>query len=167
MLQTLYDCRFTGALSAENMWHKVTVDFVHGQPAAVVDHGVVPASGQDAFLALCEVTAGELQLWPQPAKLAANIDKPFSDLLEWAEHELTDAERRVVDTNLVTAGALKIDAAALDFFSQLAPSRLEPLIQLLRQNKLPREILATLELPPTEIEEILRDLVRKHIIQFD
>jgi hypothetical protein len=50
---------------------------------------------------------------------------------------------------------------------QLVPQRLFAVLQAVRAGLQPRDIMASVDLPPTEIEETLRDLVRKKIINFD
>jgi CheY-like chemotaxis protein len=166
-LRLLNAARFSGTLRVENIWHKITAEIAFGQPASVEDTGMVESSGTLAFEELCAQTNGELWISPESARLPANIDVAFDKLMLEAERDLTEAEQRVVDTNLVTAQAIRLDMRVLDFYIQLVPQRILPILQAVRAGKPPKEIMATIDLPPTEIEDVLRDLVRKKIFNFD
>jgi hypothetical protein len=171
ILRALSGERFTGTVRAENIWHKVECVFEDGSPIFCRDAGLVAALGNEAFVALCGCVAAEISISPisnnpiaSPG--APNISGTIADLLAFAEKALTDAEQAVLDTNLVTASNLKIDEAMLGFYANVAPSRLQPILQALMSKMSPRDIIATVDLPPTEIEDALRDLVRKRIIMF-
>jgi DNA-binding response OmpR family regulator len=152
-------------LRVENLWHKLRATIIGGELAACADEGLVPSSGKEAFLELCSLTTGELTLSAGPgsgAKLGA-----LNTLVNAAEDELTEAERQVMDTHLVSAPSLKFNAHLLDFYAQVAPESAQPIIAGVRAGRSPREIIGSLDMSPLEIEDVLKDLARKHVIVFD
>ncbi len=167
VLRLLHARHYTGVVTLENVWHKITCELDQGQPVSVQDDGMVESSAALAFEEMCAQTVGELLIAPASPHLKQNIRIPFEQLMLEAEADLTQAEQRVVDTNLVSATAVWVDERVLEFYSQLAPSRLTPVLDAIRARKLPRDIVASIDMPPTEIEEVLRDLVRKRILGFD
>lgn len=152
-------------LRVENLWHKLRAVIVGGELAACTDEGLVPATGKEAFFELCSLTTGEITISPG-AGSGASLGA-LGTLVTQAENKLTEAERQVMDTHLVSAPSLRFNPQLLDFYAQVAPDSAQSVIAGVRAGRSPREIIAVLEQSPLEIEDILKDLARKHVIMFD
>ena len=152
-------------LRVENLWHKLRAVIVGGELAACIDEGLVPANGKDAFFELCALTTGEMTIGPG-AGSGASLGA-LGALVALAENELTEAERQVMDTHLVGAPNLKFNPQLLDFYAQFAPDAAQSVLAGVRLGRSPKEIIAALDMSPLEIEDILKDLARKHVIVFD
>ena len=72
-----------------------------------------------------------------------------------------------MDTYLVSAPLLQFNAALLDFYVSVAAPEVQPVLAAVRTGASPKAIIASLDMSPLEIEEVLKDLVRKHVIVFD
>ena len=152
-------------LRVENLWHKLRATIVGGELATCIDEGLVPSRGKQAFLELCSLTTGEITLSPG-AGSGVSLGA-LGKLVSLAEEALTEAERQVMDTHLVSAPNLKFNPQLLDFYAQVAPDSAQAVIAGVRTGSSPREIIAALDMSPLEIEDILKDLARKHVIVFD
>lgn len=167
VLSVLANSKASGELRVENVWHKLSLRVSNGQPVAAEDQGLVKLTGFDAFLQLCGQSMGEIT-FEQAAPLSESAELGgMSELMAQAEEHLTVHEQRVIETQLVTAPSLRIDPQLLDFYMTVAPERVMPILQAVKQRLSPRDIIASLDISPLEIEEVLKDLVRKRIVLFE
>ncbi len=163
VLKTLGEKHATATLRVENLWHKLTCTIAAGKLLGCIDEGLVHAAGGDAFLELCATVNGEFTL--TAGAPAAKPLGPLTELVTWAESQLTETERQVMDTHLVSARQLLFDPGLLDFYASVAPGQSQPVIDAVRLGKSPKEILSSLDMSPLEIEEVLKDLVRKRVVK--
>jgi hypothetical protein len=165
VLRHLGSHKRSAEVRVENLWHKLRAVIVDGELAACSDEGLVASTGLDAFYELCSLTTGELTLTPG-AGSGASLGN-LNALITAAEEKLTESERQVMDTHLVSAPMLKFNPQLLDFYTQVAPDSAQAVLAGVRQGRSPKEIIAALDMSPLEIEDILKDLARKHVIMFD
>lgn len=158
--------RVTGTLSARDGWAAYTVVFVDGacvHASAVA--GKYTAEGERAFNAFIGTRAAEGEFTRGPSTAVRNLFLATDVLLERAATTLNDNERRLRESMMVQATQVEVNKPLYDVYRQVGPREwLECARLICEENMAPRDIISKLELSPLDIEETMKDLIRRGVV---
>lgn len=156
----------TGRLRGRDSWASYEVHFrkgagVHAQ-AQTGGHQAVGERALNAFVASrCSEgtwTAGD-------SAPRQTLMLPMAQLLDRAASVLNENAERLRDAHLVNPGAIHVNADLYRVYAQNGPKSWLETARLLCEERLtPREVLARVDDSPLEVEETLRDLVRRGVL---
>ncbi|MBI3181958.1 MAG: response regulator [Myxococcales bacterium] len=99
--------------------------------------------------------------FPSPSTLTGTVE----ELLARASATLNENERRLRDSSLVRASRLEVNHELYELYSQVGPPPWLEVARLICRDRLsPREVIAKVQLSPLDVEEALRDLVRRGVV---
>jgi DNA-binding response OmpR family regulator len=167
LLHQLARARRSGTLAARDGWASYLLVFdagtcVHASATA----GKYRAEGERAFNAFVatrsaqgEFTVGEATTEPRNLFLTTDV------LVERACATLNENERRARDALMISATQIDVNEALYAVYRQVGPKQWLECARLICEEKVaPRQIIAQLDLSPLEIEETMRDLVRRGVV---
>jgi hypothetical protein len=165
-LRHLATVRATGKLEAEDGWARYAVYVEAGELRhAHAEAGPHEASGARAFnavLASKETTGRFVRGAEAPT---TSLSGPIPGWLEEAAKVLNRNAEAAQESLLVGNRPLKVDAELYGLYAQLGPKQWLEAARLLCEERLtPREVIARSNESPVEVEELLRDLVRRGVI---
>jgi DNA-binding response OmpR family regulator len=168
VLRALAAHGMTGRLRGRDSWATYEVHFrkgagVHAQ-AQTGGHQAVGERALNAFVASRCVeatwTAGDTA--PRQTLML-----PVAELIDRAAELLNENAQKVRDAHLVTPGAINVNADLYRVYAQNGPKGWLETARLLCEEKLsPREVLSRVDESPIDVEETLRDLVRRGVVSF-
>lgn len=167
-LRRLAALNATCTLTAGDGWANYTLQFVNGDcVAAGAVAGKYTAQAERAFNAFIATrnAAGDV-VFPGPAAPAkSEFEASVSELLQRARETLNENETRASDTLMVQATEVEVNAALYDVYRQVGPKQWLECARLICDERLaPREIISRLQFSPIDIEETMRDLVRRGVV---
>ncbi|MBI5544960.1 MAG: response regulator [Deltaproteobacteria bacterium] len=121
--------------------------------------------GEAALPPLVVLRAGELLFDPAAAPPAANVTGDLHELLEAAALKNNQNEAEALDRLLTRATHVEIDEQLYLLYEQLGPPESRQIAALIRQGLTPKEVIATSEFSPMDIEQTVRDLVRRRVLR--
>ena len=95
------------------------------------------------------------------------MDGLVGELLEQAAEQNNRAEAQALDRLLTKAQRVEVDDPLYALYEQLGPPDSRAIAAMVKQGMTPREILSSSERSPSEIEETLRDLVRRRVLRLN
>lgn len=167
LLHQLAELHATGLLTARDGWASYTLHFADGVCVhASAVSGKYTAEGERAFNALVATRSAEGTFSPGRAPDAPrNLFLSTDVLVERACSTLNENEGRMRDTLLVTATHVEVNPELYALYGQVGPKQWLECARLICEDKLPpREILARLDLSPIELEETMKDLMRRGVL---
>jgi CheY-like chemotaxis protein len=167
LLRVLAYRRFTGAVMCRDGWAQYNLGFNQGvcfHAAAVA--GKYTAEGERAFNAFIASRAGDASVVSGPAPAAPqNLFLTTEVLIERACTALNDNERRMRESLMVTATQIDVNESLYAVYSQVGPKQWLEAARLICEEKAPpREVIARLDISPLEIEECMKDLIRRGVV---
>ena len=166
LLHQLAIDRVSGTITARDGWASYTLVFVDGacvHASAVA--GKYTAEGERAFNAFIGTRAAEGEFSRQPSTAARNLFLATDVLIERAATTLNDNERRLRESMMVQATQVEVNKALYDVYRQVGPREwLECARLICEENMAPRDIISRLELSPLDIEETMKDLIRRGVV---
>jgi CheY-like chemotaxis protein len=158
--------RVSGTINARDGWATYTLVFIDGacvHASAVA--GKYTAEGERAFNAFIGTRAAEGEFSRRPATAARNLFLATDVLIERAATTLNDNERRLRESMMVQATQVEVNKALYDVYRQVGPREwLECARLICEENMAPRDIISRLELSPLDIEETMKDLIRRGVV---
>jgi CheY-like chemotaxis protein len=161
--------RATGRLEARDSWASYRLDFRDGEVVgAHAQAGPHAADGEPAFIALLgsRSASGTFEfdeLPGNPARLGA-----LDDLLARAVLTLNEKDRRAREAMLVKARKIQVDPALYALYTQVGPKPWLPTAKLICEDRLPpAEVIARSEASPLDVEETLKDLLRRGVVTLE
>jgi predicted kinase len=92
---------------------------------------------------------------------------PVAELIDRAAELLNENAEKLRDANLLKPANMRVNADLYRVYTQNGPKNWLETARLLCEEKLsPREVLSRLDESPVEVEETLRDLVRRGVVTF-
>ncbi|MBF5041008.1 response regulator [Aggregicoccus sp. 17bor-14] len=158
----------SGRLQSEDGWARYELRLEEGEPvAATAVAGPHRADGERAFVAFL-ASRPRGALW-QPGERAGdgprNLSQPLAALLARAQAGLNERDRRVREELMTGASRVEVNSELYALYTQVGPQPWLETARLLCAERLtPREVLARVDTSPLEIEEIVRDLVRRGVL---
>jgi DNA-binding response OmpR family regulator len=156
----------TGTLSARDGWATYTLVFEHGRCvhcSAVA--GKYMAEGERAFNAFIATRAAEGEFGTDTVSRVPNLFLGTDVMVERACSTLNENERRMRESLMVQATQIEVNEALYDIYRQVGPTQWLECARLICEEKLaPREIISRLDLSPVDIEETMKDLLRRGVV---
>ncbi|MBX7100892.1 MAG: response regulator [Myxococcaceae bacterium] len=157
---------FTGVLEAADSWASYRLNFTEGYPRhCSAQAGRHQADGERAFNALIASrnAQGTVRFGNFPAP--STLVMPASMLLERACATLNENERRVREGLLVSATDLEVNVDLYAIYRHVGPQQWLEAARLVCEERVPpRELIARLDVSPLEVEDMLKDLLRRGVI---
>ena len=154
----------SGTVRVRNAWGSLSIQFERGEVcgAVALRQEKVVASGLTAAQGYVSLRGGELIATKGPvSELPVGSVR---DVLETAAEENLAREQAILDRSLA-AGRLKIDAAAAALYVRHGPLIGRSLLERLSKGAPPRELLVSGPESAADLEEALRDLVRRGVVR--
>ena len=156
----------TGRLRGRDSWASYEVHFRKGSGVhAQAQTGGHQAVGERALNAFVASRCTEATWSAGDAAPRQTLMLPMSQLLDRAAAVLNENAQRLRDAQLVNPGSIHVNADLYRVYAQNGPKPWLETARLLCEERLsPRDVLARLDDSPLEVEETLRDLVRRGVL---
>lgn len=166
LLRELHRMSRTGLLSAKDGWATYYLFFDEGNPVhAVAQAGVHQAEGERAFNAFVASRGAEAQFRDGERAPAKSLSGGLATLLDAAVRLLNRNDRAAKEAMLVQAKRIEVDAELYALYRQVAGENATEAARLLCDERLtPGEVIARMDASPIEVEELVRDLVRRGVV---
>lgn len=167
LLRVLGQRELSGVVSCRDGWASYTLVFHQGHCFhANAVAGKYIAEGERAFNAFVASRAGEGSFVAGPAPaVAQNLFLSTEVLIERACTALNDNERRMRESLMVTATQIDVNTDLYSVYRAVGPKQWLEAARLICEEKTPpREVIARLDLSPLEIEECMKDLIRRGVV---
>lgn len=166
VLRELARQRLTAQLDAKDSWATYRLQFNAGQPVyAVAQAGQHRAEGERAFNAFVASRGATAWLAFAPQLAPQNLKVPLAELLGRAAGLLNENERKVREGQLLQGKQIQVNHDLYGLYTQIGPKQWLETARLICEEHLPpREILGRVNLSPVEIEDTLRDLIRRGVV---
>ncbi len=167
VLKLLAQRQLSGVLSCRDGWASYQLVFNAGacvHAAAIA--GKYTAEGERAFNAFVASRAaeGSFHAGPPPA-VAQNLFLPTEVLIERACTALNDNEQRMRESLMVSATQIDVNNELYAVYRQVGPKQWLEAARLICEEKTPpREVIARLDISPLDIEECMKDLIRRGVV---
>jgi CheY-like chemotaxis protein len=159
--------RLGGTLIARDGWASYQLDFVGGACVqASASAGRFTAESERAFTAFVASKQAEGDFMPGlPLAAGHNLEGPLEELLARAVSTLNDNERRLREGLMLSATRLEVNGDLYALYQQIAPkASLETARLICEEGLPPREVIAHVEASPLEVEETVKDLIRRGVV---
>lgn len=168
VLRALAAHGMTGRLRGRDSWATYEVHFRKGSGVhAQAQTGGHQAVGERALNAFVASRCAEATWTAGDTAPRQTLMLPVGQLIERAAELLNENSQKLRDAHLVTPGAISVNADLYRVYAQNGPKGWLETARLLCEEKLsPREVLSRLDESPLDVEETLRDLVRRGVVSF-
>ena len=165
-LRELAGAGLTGTLRARDSWANYEVAFRQGHAihasAQTGSHQAVGERALNAFVASRCTEASWNEAEPGPRQ---TLMLPVPELLVRTNQLLNDNARRLREGLMVNPIEIHVNPELYEVYVRNGPQQWLPAARLLCEQGLPpREVLARLDESPIELEEVLRDLIRRGVV---
>ncbi len=165
-LRKLAEAKVTGLLRAKDAFWNVRLGIGAGELVyARAEIGRHQLEGVAALAPLVVLRAGELLFDPAAAIPGRNIQGALEPLLEDAALRNNRNESEALDKLLTRATRVEVDEQLYQLYEQLGPPGCREIAAQFRQGLTPKEVIAKSDRSPMEIEETVRDLVRRRVLR--
>jgi hypothetical protein len=156
----------SGRLDAKDGWAHYSLFFTDGRCRhASAQAGKFTAEGERAFNAFIASKQAEATWTPGNGAAAENLHLDTAILVERASVTLNENERRVREGLMVAATQVEVNTALYAVYTQVGPKQWLEAARLICEEKLaPREIISRLEISPLDVEETMKDLIRRGVV---
>ena len=167
VIHQLAALKVSGALTARDGWASYTLHFAAGvcvHASAVA--GKYTAEGERAFNAFVATRAADGEFAPNaPPPASRNLFLATDVLVERACSTLNENEGRMRESLLLTATQVEVNAELYAVYCHVGPKQWLPCARMICEEKLPpREIIARLDASPVDLEETMKDLIRRGVV---
>lgn len=121
--------------------------------------------GEAAVQPLVVMRQGELVFDPASLPPARNVSGDLGQVLENAALKNNQNESDALDRLLIRATRIEVDDQLYQLYEQLGPPESRPIAALIKAGMTPKEAIARSEFSPTEVEQVVRDLVRRRVLR--
>lgn len=165
-LRKVAAAKVTGLLRAKDAFWNVRLGVDAGELVyAHAEIGRHQLDGVAALPPLVVLRAGELLFEPTAELPERNVQGALEPLLEEAALRNNRNESEALDKLLTRATRVEVDEQLFQLYEQLGPPGCREIAALVRQGLTPKEVIAKSDRSPTEIEETVRDLVRRRVLR--
>lgn len=166
LLNQLSQRGLSGVLSCRDGWAAYTLAFNEGvcvHASAIA--GKYTAEGERAFNAFIASRAAEGSFTVGQPTLPQNLFLTTEVMIERACTGLNENEQRMRESLMVSATQLDVNAPLYDVYRAVGPKQWLEAARLICEEKTPpREVIARLDISPLEIEECMKDLIRRGVV---
>jgi CheY-like chemotaxis protein len=167
-LRQLAQRRIGATLVARDGWASYQLYFtpdgtcVHASATA----GRFTAEGERAFNAFIASKAAEGDFMPGAIpQVVRNLFLGTEVLIERAASTLNENERRMREALMLTATQIDVNTDLYAVYQQVGPKAWLDTARLICEEKLPpRDVIAHLDISPIEVEETMKDLIRRGVV---
>ena len=158
--------RLTGILEGADDWAGYRLTFSGGQPVhAVAQSGRHVAEREKAFTAFIASRGVQGRFVPQAVSVEPNLQRDTEALIAHAIEVLSTNQGRVRESLKVHATRIDVNPDLYALYTQIGPAGWLETARLICEERLPpREIIARASASPLEVEETLKDLVRRGVV---
>jgi DNA-binding response OmpR family regulator len=165
-LRRLASLQASGVIQARDPFWTLQLGFDAGQLVhAAAASGADRLEGAAALASLVVMRVGDLLFDPRAGLPSRNFFGPANALLEDTAVRTNDAEAAALDQLLAQATNVEIDEPLYQLYEQWGPPSTRDIAALVRQGLPPREVIARSDRSPLDVEDTLRDLVRRRVIR--
>jgi len=167
LLRLIAQRQLSGVVTCRDGWAAYQLGFNQGvclHAAAVA--GKYTAEGERAFNAFIASRAGEGSLViGEPPPLPQNLYLATEVLIERACTALNDNERRMRESLMVSATQIDVNVELYAVYRAVGPKQWLEAARMICEDKTPpRDVIARLDISPLEIEECMKDLIRRGVV---
>jgi CheY-like chemotaxis protein len=155
-----------GVLEARDSWASYRIGLSNGRVVhAWARAGVHEATGDRAFNAYI-ASRGARGIFRRGVDAGPeNLGATIGDLLARAAEVLNANEQRVREGLLVQAREIRVNEELYELYARIGPKQWLESARLICEEKLaPREVLIRVDASPLDVEEALRDLIRRGVV---
>ncbi|MFZ5468077.1 MAG: response regulator [Myxococcota bacterium] len=158
--------RLSGRLEAKDSWARYQLVFTQGAMGqATAQAGGYTAEGERAFNAFVASKGAEGRFLFEAPPSPVAPPRPVGELLSRACALLNENERRLREGLLVGAEHIAVNKELYAVYTQVGPKQqLEAARLMCEEGLAPREVISRIDGSPVEIEETLRDLLRRGVV---
>jgi DNA-binding response OmpR family regulator len=166
VLRELASAGLSGRLRARDSWASYEVVFSRGAALhALAQTGSHQAVGERALNAFVASRCTEARWEPGDFGTRQTLMLPVPELLARAAQLLNENARKLRDGLMVNPLEIHVNPDLYQVYVRNGPKQWLPAARLLCEQGLPpREVLAQLDDSPIELEEVLRDLIRRGVV---
>lgn len=166
LLLRLEELHASGRFDARDGWAVYSLFFTDGVCThAAAQAGKFTAEGERAFNAFIATKNAEVTWTPGNGAAPQNLHLPTGVLIERACATLNENERRMRESLLVSATQVDVHPELYAVYRQVGPKQWLEAAKLICEDKLaPRDIIAKLEISPVDVEETMKDLIRRGVV---
>lgn len=158
--------RASGTLSVRDPFWQIQAGVAAGDLIWVhAEIGRHQLEGDAALQPMVVLRTGELIFDPAALPPARNITGALDQLLDAAALKNNQNESEALDRLLTRATRVEVDEQLYLLYEQLGPPESRPIAALIRGGKTPKEVIAGAEQSPMEVEQVVRDLVRRRVLK--
>ena len=161
----------TARLDAKDDWAQYQIAFRDGEVVgASAQAGQHDASGEPAFIAfLASRSANGSVVFGEPGVPAGTAALgTMHYLIDRAVMTLNEKERRAREALLLTARRITVDRPLYDLYAQVGPKQWLQTAKLICEDGMPPgEVIARSEASPVDVEETLKDLLRRGVVSLE
>ncbi len=165
-LRKAQEVRASGTFSIRDAFWQIQAGVAAGDLIWV--HGEIgrhKLDGEAALQPLVVLRQGELVFDPSALPPARNVTGDLSQLLETAAVKNNQNESDALDRLLTRATRVEVDEQLYTLYEQLGPPEARPIASMIRSGKTPKEVMAEGQQSPMDIEQVVRDLVRRRVLK--
>ncbi|MDP3236928.1 MAG: response regulator [Myxococcales bacterium] len=166
LLLRLEESHASGRLDARDGWAVYSLFFTDGACThAAAQAGKFTAEGERAFNAFIATKNAEVTWTPGNGAAPQNLHLPTAVSIERACATLNENERRMRESLLVSATQVEVHPELYAVYRQVGPKQWLEAAKLICEDKMaPRDIIAKLEISPVDVEETMKDLIRRGVV---
>lgn len=164
----LAEARGTGTLACADGLGVYNVGLHEGHVVFVAGaRGEQRAAGAEALAWMHHLRTGDLQWLPGLPPSVENFEGSLARTLDAIATELNAREQAQAEQLLSQQGQVKVDGQLFQLYERFCSPLARQVAQLIRQGQSPREILGQVQASPTEVEDVVRDLLRRDVIRVE
>ena len=121
-------------------------------------------SGEAALALVAQVRTGDLQFLPGPVPSTKNLDGPLPMLLERAANEANEQEQKAIENLMVKAVLIDVDGPLFALYERFCGPAAKEVAGLIRAGRTPKQVIVESQISPLEVEDVVRDMIRRKVI---
>lgn len=166
LLQELETAGFTGRIEAKDTFAGYQLYFEEGRCThATAVAGRYSADGERAFNAMIGSRNAEGMVRFGGSQVPQTLFHPTHELIARACETLTSNEQRMREGLLVSATTIEVNEDLYAIYREVGPRQWLELARLICEERVaPREVIARIDTSPIEVEETLKDLLRRGVV---
>jgi DNA-binding response OmpR family regulator len=156
----------TGKLEAKDGWAQYELFFHVGRAThASAVAGRYSADAERAFNAFLASRVAEGTFTPGAYDSPETMNLPTEVLIEHGCGTLNENERRARESLLVSANQMEVNPELYSVYRQVGPKQWLEVARLICEERVPpREVIAAIDASPIEVEETMKDLIRRGVV---
>lgn len=166
VLRQCASLKLDGILEGADDWAGYRIAFAGGRPIhAVAQSGRHVAEREKAFTAFIASRGMKGRFVPMTVQVEPNLSDDVETLIAHAIEVLHTNQTRVRESLMVHATKIDVNGDLYALYAQIGPASSLETARLICEERLPpREVISRMSASPLEVEETLKDLVRRGVV---